>query len=75
MINMSLDIQKIKHLAMLAKLELKNNEAEVYSQQLSEVLNHLDSLNSAIQEMNTQPKKLINNSGEMEMVLRKDEVV
>lgn len=72
---MSLGIEKIKHLAMLAKLELHDNEAEIYSQQLSEVLNHLDSLNLAVQEMAIQSEKVVSDNKEMEMVLRKDEVV
>ncbi len=71
---MSLGIEKIKHLAMLAKLELHDNEAEIYNQQLSEVLNHLDSLNLAVQEMAIQSEKVVSDNKEMEMVLRKDEV-
>ena len=72
---MSLDIEKVKHLAMLAKLDLQEGEAEVYSQQLSEVLHHLDSLNLAMSEMTAGQDERVVNNDEMKMVLRLDEVV
>lgn len=71
---MSLDIEKIKHLAMLAKLDLREGEAEMYSQQLSEVLHHLDSLNLAMSEMTANQDETVANNDEIKMVLRSDEV-
>lgn len=44
---MILDTKKIEHLAMLAKLSLRGDEAAVYAEQLTEVLKHLDSLSEA----------------------------
>ena len=46
---MKLDNQAISHLANLAKIELEVGEADVYSQQLSAVLGHLDNLSAADQ--------------------------
>jgi len=46
---MKLDNQAINHLANLAKIELEVGEADVYSQQLSAVLGHLDNLSAADQ--------------------------
>ncbi len=44
---MKLDNQAISHLAGLAKIKLEIGEAEIYSQQLSAILGHLDSLSEA----------------------------
>ena len=44
---MKLDNQAIIHLAGLAKIKLEVGEAEIYSQQLSAILGHLDSLSEA----------------------------
>ena len=45
--NMKLDKQTISHLANLAKIKLEDGEAEIYSQQLSDIIGHLNNLSEA----------------------------
>lgn len=42
---MSLSIKEVEHIAMLARLNLTDDEKERFSQQLSSVLNYADKLN------------------------------
>jgi len=60
---------------MLAKLDLKDNEIELYSQQLTEVLAHLDSLNLATKEIAASGLDLSRAESNQTMVLRKDEAL
>jgi hypothetical protein len=51
---MKLDIQAVEHLAVLAKIDLKEGEAEIYGRQLTDVLGHLDNLDEAINFIDKQ---------------------
>lgn len=63
---MKLDIQAIEHLAVLAKIDLAEGEAEIYGRQLTEVLGHLDNLDEAIGFINKQ--NLVDKINEQQLI-------
>ena len=55
--------EQVEHVAKLARLELSNEEKELYTKQLSEILDYIDQLNEVntegIEPM-TQPIPIVN---------------
>ncbi len=68
---MKLTKDAVKHVAKLANLPLSDKEEELYSRQLSQILDYVDQLNS-VDTSNVEPT--FNVSGQ-ENVMRKDETV
>lgn len=67
---MIVDEEKIKHIAKLSKIELKENELPVLSKQIEQILEYVEQLNE-IDDTNESLENLTGNSN----VLREDVVV
>ncbi|MFA6963396.1 MAG: Asp-tRNA(Asn)/Glu-tRNA(Gln) amidotransferase subunit GatC [Patescibacteria group bacterium] len=65
-----LSIQEIEHIAKLSRLELSEDEKELYSHQLSDVLAYVEQLN----EVNTDNVEPAANVTGLENIWRDDEV-
>jgi aspartyl-tRNA(Asn)/glutamyl-tRNA(Gln) amidotransferase subunit C len=65
---MSLTIQEVEHIALLARLELSNEEKRRYQQQLSDILNHVAQLQK-LDTSNVSPSSNVLPQG---CVLRED---
>lgn len=66
---MSLTLQEVEHIALLARLELSNEEKERYQQQLSDILNHV----AQLQKLDTSNIFLSSSGLPQGPVLREDE--
>ena len=64
-----LTIEDVKHVAKLSRLELTNEELEMYSEQLSSILDFVDKLN----EVDTENVEATAQVTGLKNVLRKDE--
>jgi aspartyl-tRNA(Asn)/glutamyl-tRNA(Gln) amidotransferase subunit C len=62
--------EEVKHVAKLARIELKEDEVEKYAEQLSSILQYVDKLN----EVDTSKVKPTAQVTNLKSVLRKDEV-
>lgn len=67
---MIVDEEKIKHIAKLAKIELKKNELPILSKQIEQILEYVEQLNE-IDDDNESLENLTGNSN----VLREDIIV
>ena len=65
-----LDAEEIKHIARLSKLELKEEEIELYQRQLFSVLNYFEQL----KKVDTEGVEPLANITGLKNVLREDEV-
>ena len=65
---MSLTLQEVEHIALLARLELSNEEKERYQQQLSDILNHV----AQLQKLDTSSISLSSSGLSQGSVLRED---
>ena len=68
--NMKLSQKEIEHIAILARLGLKNDEKERFSSQLSSILDYVEILN----EVNTDEVEITAQVTGLENVMREDEV-
>jgi aspartyl-tRNA(Asn)/glutamyl-tRNA(Gln) amidotransferase subunit C len=66
-----LSIQQIEHIAKLSKLELSKEEKELYSSQLSQVLEYVGQLS----EVDTENVEPLSNVTGLENVTREDETL
>jgi len=67
---MKLTIEQVEHIAKLARLELKPEEKELFTRQLSSILEYVDKLS----QVDTKGVEPLSHSIALENVLRPDEV-
>lgn len=67
---MSLSIQEVEHVALLARLNLKEEEKEIFAEQLSKILDYANKLN----ELPTEGVEPLAHILPVYNVFRKDEV-
>lgn len=66
---MSLTIQEVEHIALLARLGLTDEEKELYQQQLSDILDHV----AQLQKLDTSNISAASSVLPIRTVLREDE--
>ncbi len=66
---MNIDTNKIKHLAWLARIELKDEELKVYEEQISKIIDYLNILDEI--DLQDEPSYIINDID----AFRDDEVI
>lgn len=67
---MSIDLQEVKHIAILARLDLSNAEIPLYAKQLSKILDYVEQLKD-LNTDNIEPTSHILN---LSNVFRNDEI-
>jgi len=68
---MSISKEKVKHIAKLAHLKLKDDEVESYAKELSSILDYMEKLN----ELDTTSVEPLTHPTENKNVFREDELV
>jgi aspartyl-tRNA(Asn)/glutamyl-tRNA(Gln) amidotransferase subunit C len=68
---MTINLEEIKHLEELARINLSDQERKLYQEQLSSILDYVDKL----QEVNVDKVEPTNQATDLKNVWREDEVV
>jgi aspartyl-tRNA(Asn)/glutamyl-tRNA(Gln) amidotransferase subunit C len=68
---MTISVKDVEHVAKLARLELSENEKELYSQQMGKIIAYFDQLNA----VNTDGIEPMSHALPVKNVLREDVVV
>lgn len=66
---MSIDRDELKHIALLSRLELTDDEAELYTQHIGEILNYIEKL----QELDVSDIEATTHTVPIHSVMREDE--
>ncbi|MBZ0256659.1 Asp-tRNA(Asn)/Glu-tRNA(Gln) amidotransferase subunit GatC [bacterium] len=67
---MSISSDELKHIALLSRLELSDDEAELYTQHIGEILDYVDKLN----ELDVEGVEATSHAVPMQNIMREDVV-